>query len=1029
MPRGNISAHISVLIAAMLWLLASPAAHAQSEAPYEAVLSDGTRVEGYRLNGWHEGGAVPHLQGVRLYDGNRQLLWFRNRGIRRYNPSSNRLGFIEFVGGDRFIGRVVGLAPSSHAGGPHEPAHLLVTPATPVHVPGYQPLTQARILPGRIQRVVWGRASQHRLQPGTLYYADGRQLGFLRLRWQQNSVLLLLKNGTREVELSKIAEVHLLRIDPWEAYYQELAILSPSCRSRLVRFETTGGLIATGSQSRFRAAPYSSPYHKQHSIERLKRLDEQINKANLAREASQKELQQARAEYQRRLADAETRKKAAKQVSDKAVADMRQRIDNLVKADATQLAKKRQELEQEFCAAEEAMQQRLANKPANKRDKELKAFAQRQAQLRKRREKSLEDERLKLQRQRPKELDQFIKGEIQKLKKLEQDLERQVAPAKRPIAEKTRRWEQRSKHLEAVRSQRASAHGPQGYPGSWYHMVQPVWSLYPLWVPFSSIHTRWSFAPDQVPLSRMQPTAAVSPSLLPWHADRNSAGQLLRSGGQEHGWGFAVHAYSELSFALPQCANAFRSRLGLDRIVGAGGCVRARVYVGSVKTRPLYQSPLLIGQKKTVDTGRIQLRLPAEGPKHLILQADPAHDNRPRGADPLNIRDKLDWLDPQLGLDTAKLQDEVHGQIGPLITASQEWTLKPDKRGVYTWTSHLRKPKGSVVGRFVAMIRAQGQPLRLSREMTIGATDNWLAVHLGLGTGENPRPDAVTLHVGERRIQPRKIPIRQTWQSRPAPLLFPLDEYQGRKVTLELRQPAGGKPLYWQAVSTLAAAPPAYRLVDIMELVGKSDMQVPYELGQALQSNRIGKQEKLAALEISQLGGIVNFASRFTADVPLDSLANVLVGSDWKGGDKTFIKTFMTFRKMSSLKTLLVTEDSGISVGAIAKLQAEMPKLTITRFIKRVPSPEGGPSVHVTWRNLCRKEVVVLYIDPLGNLKFSRYLKPGQVMKRSAQDRFSYEAHYLRKDYTRAEDYTLSLPLTTSVVAADAVWEIKPRGK
>ena len=1016
-----------------LLLLAPPAAHAQTAAPYVAVLSDGTRVEGDRVTGWHEPGSVPHLQGVPLHDARRQLLWFRNRRIKPYDPSSNRLGFVEFVGGDRLIGRVVGGQPSSEIDGLNVPAHVLVKLAAPLRVPRVASLPHARILPGRIQRVVWGRASQHRLRPGTVFCRDGRQLGFLRLRWKKDSVLLLVKNGTREVKLTNIAEVHLPRIDPWQAYYQELAVLSPSCRSRLVRLETAGGMIATGSDLRFIAAPYATPHQKQQAIDRLKRMDDQIIRAKLAKEDDYKKLQQARVEYQRQLAEGETRKKAAKQVSDKAVADTRQRIDNQRKADAARLTTQRRQLEQQLRAAEQAMQQRLAAMPADKRDKELKAFRQRQAQTRKSREKSLASERLKHEtqsKQRQKELEQFIKSETQKLKKHEQDLARLLAPATQEVAQKTKRWEQHSKHLESVRSHRASAaRAPQGHPGSWYHMVQPVWSLHPLWVPFSSIHTRLSFAPDQVPLSRVHPTAAVSPALLPWYLDRNSAGQLLRSGGQRHGWGFAVHAYSELSFALPQCAKSFRSRVGLDHLALAGGCVRARVYVGSVKSSPVYQSPLLIGSKKTADTGWIQLRLPSKGPKHLILQADPAHEDRPPGADPLNIRDKLDWLDPQLGLDTAKLQDEVREQIGPLIAASQGWTLTLDKRGVYTWTSHLHKPEGSGAGRFVMMVRAQGQPLRLLREMTIAPTDKWLVVHLGLGIGENPRPDAVTLHVGGRQVRSRKIPIRQLWQSRPTPIVFSLDEYQGKKITLELRQPAGGKPLHWQTVSTLTAPPPAYRLVDIMELVGKSDMQVPYELGQALQSDRIGKEEKLAALEITQLGGIVNFRPSLTADVPLDTLANVLIGSDWTGGDKTFIKTFMTFRKMSSLKTLLVTEDSGISSGTITKLQAQMPKLTIMRFIKRVPSPEHGKACNVTWRNLTPKEVVVLWINPQGKLNFSRHIKAGEVMKRSAQYLFRYEAHYLRKDYTSAEDYTLTLPLTSFVVAADAVWEIRPPGK
>ena len=141
-------------------------------------------------------------------------------------------------------------------------------------------------------------------------------------------------------------------------------------------------------------------------------------------------------------------------------------------------------------------------KPAQKRDKELKAFSERQAVLRKRREKLLEAEGPRLEKQRQNELDQFIKREEQKSKKLERDLLKQVAPTKRQIAEKTRRWEQHSKPLESLRSKRAAVRGSQGHPGSWRHMVQPVWSLYPLWVRFSSIHTRLSFAPDQVPLSR-----------------------------------------------------------------------------------------------------------------------------------------------------------------------------------------------------------------------------------------------------------------------------------------------------------------------------------------------------------------------------------------------------------------------------------------------------------------------------------------------------------------------------------------------
>ena len=1009
----NISEHMCVLVAVLLTLIASPVAHAQSTVQYEAVLSDGTRIEGSRLTGWHEYNSVPHLKGVRLSDGNRQLLWFRNRSVRPHNPSSNRLGFVEFVGGDRFVGRVIGLAPSSQTDGLYVPVHLLVKPAAPLHMPGYQPLTHVRILPGHVQRVVWGRATQRRLQPGTLYRADGRQLGFLRLRWQQDSVLLLLKNGTCEVELSKIAEVHLPKIDPWQAYYQELAVLSPACRSRLVRFETTGGLIATGSALRFRAAPYATPQAKQQAVDHLKRLDEQIGKMNAQRPANQQKLDQARAAHSQKSTASANQKKAAQQASQKALADMKLRIDNLRKGDAAQLTRKRQQLEQEFRAAEQAMQQRLAAMPADKRDKALKAFRQKQLQLRKGREKLLEDERLKLEKQRQREYEKFVKSEADKLKKLELDLLKQVAPAKRQFEQETSRWERYLKHLESVKSQRASANGPQGHPGTWYHMVQPAWSLDPLWVPYSSIHMRWSFAPDQVPLSRVHPVAAVSPSLLPWHTNRNSAGGLLRSGRQHYGWGFAVHAYSELSFTLPQCAKSFRSRLGLDRLVGAGGCVRARVYVGSTKAKALFQSPLLVGSEKIVDTGRIQLPLPPKGPKHLVLQVDPAHDSRPPGADPLNIRDKLDWLDPQLELDVAKLREEVRRQVGPQIVAWQGWKLTLDKRGVYSLASDFDERSGA--GRFVTMVWAQGQPLRLSREMTIGPGDNWLVVHVGLPAGQSLQANTLTLRVGRQEVQPRKTPTRQRWQRRAPPVVFPIAQYLDMKVTLELKQQADGKPLHWRGVGTSEELPSSYRLAHLLALAGKSDLQVNYGFGRALLSDKVKNKEKFAALEIHQFGGIVNFWNWAVTRISYDELASVLIGCDWKGGDKGLT----ALEKMPSLRILLVARDSGVSSGAIAKVQAAMPNLTITNF-DRTPSNYGN-SCSFTVRNRTGKDVTVLWVHYRGHLQNFCKLKPGEELKRGSREGFRFEAHYL------AKDYAASKPISKFVCTApDSAWEIKP---
>ena len=1021
----NVFTYMPVMLVAVLLPAAAGPLHAESAARYEAVFVDGTRIEGDEVSGWGELPGSPRLGDAALFDAKRPLRWLRDRKLKAWSPDE-RCTYIEFVGGDRLVGRIEGVGAGD---GLYVPAHLVIKPATGLHQPISESTGRVRILTGRIQRVVFRPVLRRRLRPGTLYYLDGRKLGFVQLRWHKESVVLLLKDGTWEVKMSEIAEAHLPHIDPWLAYYQELAVLSPACRSRMMRIETTCGLIATSSSLRFGALAYSTAAQRQAMAARLKQSLRQFSNIASKRKVNRLKLDQARAKYHGQLAESEKQTKAARQAYQKAAADMRKHIDGLRKANAAELTKRREKLTRDLRAAEQAMREWLDKAPVEKHGTMIETFDAQQAQLRKSREKSLENERLKLEareKQGQDELQRFISTGTRELQRQAKELQDKAAEAKRQFEEENARWKSLMAVLESARLRHDSLRG--GKAETWSHVVQPVWSLDPLRVPFQRIRMRWSFAPGQVPLCRVRPAATVSPPFLSRYTNRSWAGGLLRSGGQSYAWGFAVHAYSELRFPLPKCASAFRSRIGLDRVVGPGGCARARVYVGSPKNKPAYESPLLIGSKKTVDTGRVRLGLRREDPGQLVLQADPANRGSPPGADPLNIRDKLDWLDPRLELDTTALQEQVRRQAGPLIAASPGWTLRLDGRGVYTWTSHFDENEKPGEQRFWTMLQAGGQPLKVSREMTIGPEDKWLAVHLGLPTGENPKPGAVTLRVGGQGVGARKIPLRQEWRDRPAPLVFPLSQYQGKKVTLELIQPAGGKPLHWQAVSTSSVPPPAYRLVDIMTLVGKGDMKVPHGLGQALQSGRIGKAEKLAALEITELGGNVNFMPSMAGDVPVDALANVLVGRDWVGGETTFIKALATFKNMPSLESLLVTEESGVSDGALAKFKAEMPKLNISRFVKRIPSARQGAHIPVTWRNHCNKDVRILWIDQKGKLNFSvtRFLSAGQVLNRSAFTGVRYEAHYPHKDYTEPKDFILSQPISTFVVTPGAVWEIKP---
>ena len=985
MTSLSIPKRVSCLTAVLLWLLASPVVHAQSAARYEAVLSDGTRVEGDKVFGWGEHPGSPRLDKTALFDAKRPLRWLRNRSVKPWRMPAEGSGYIEFVGGDRIVGRVTDCCAGSEADGRYTPAHLVVVPAVGLQGGTPKPM---RVLIDGIRRIVMTRTGHRGGRPGTLFYRDSRRVDFVAIRPGEDSLHLLLSNGTLDVKLADVAEAHFPPVDPWKAYFRALGILSPACRSRLVRFETTGGLIVTGSELRFRAEPYPTPAHQQRALAHLKNLDANVTRLEKATEQHKKKLDQARAEYSKKSAELENGLKTARKAYEKAKADLKTRIDQQKKKDADLLTEKRRKIDRDFKSADEAMVKRLAAEKPEKRDSALKAFRLRQGQLRKTQEQLLEAERARLDQQRQKEFTDSDAREMEKLKRLETDGRNRAGQLKARLDQAAASLERHRKSISSAKSQRAAAIGADGSSDTWHHVIQPTWSLDALPVPFNRIHMRWSFAPDRVPLSLVHPTAAVSPPLLPWLVNRNSAGQPLYSGGQQYGWGFGVHAYSELSFTLPQCANSFHSRIGLDRIVDKGGCARARVFGGSTSEKPLYESPLLIGSTKTVATGPIAIGAAAKGPKRLILQADTAHHDRPPGTDPLNIRDKLDWLDPVIGFDEAGLRDVVHRQGVEQLQPWKGWTVKFDKRGSYTWTSHFWRDKAPERNCFLTMIRAEKHPLVFSREITVGPRDNWLTVDTGVFADASTfRPKAVSLRIDNKEVKPEQIPIRQEWQTRYAAPAFAIGQYRRKKVTLELTQPAGGASLFWHRMGISAELPGEYRLASILKKVGKADTKVSRTLGWALQSDAVSDPERLLLLDIHGLGGIVNFWNPTVAGFRMNEFNNILVGCGWKGGDKAF----MTLGKMGSLKSLLLAADAGVSKAAVEKLQARRPDLAVRHF-ERTPSSSGG-FCHMVAKNLCDKDVIVYWVNFEGQLANLRTLKPNTTHHHGSRIGVRYEAH------------------------------------
>jgi len=1017
----NVLRCIPITLAAILLFASDDGLGAETDARYEAVFEDGARIYGSTLQGWGARPARPRMGDTALNDAKRPLRWLRDTTLEAWS-ATYREHSIEFVGGDRIIGRLTGI---DHGDGLYVPLCLLIKPAGAPGRSGLNSTKHVRVLPQRIQRVVFHANSRRELNAGMLYYRDGRKLPFVQLRWKNESVVLLLKNGSIEVKTSDISEIHLPRIEPWKAYYQELATLSPSCRSRLMRIETVSGLIATGSDLRSNVTWLPQPG----TLSRIKLMERQIARLKTVLKQQQAARDKLQADCDKYAAEHKRLLEAARKTHARALAELQKKIDQQVKKDAASIADKQRKMDKQFASARQAMLKRLKNAKPDKSAAAIKTFDLKQAQDRKAKLQALQAEQAKFEQQRNKQLAALKTRQAKTLKRIESVAAARSKGPNTRLVHATAQFDGYVKNLKRSTQQYENARQNGGTIDTWRQIVQPVWSLDPLWVVFRDIRMRWSFDPAGVPLCRVRPVSSLSPPLLRKRTNSSWTGQMLRSGRQDYAWGFAVHAYSELRFPLPQCASAFRSRVGLDNIVGPGGCARARVFIGSTKNRPAYESRLLIGSKETIDTGSIRLAAPNDGPKLLVLQADPADRQGPPDADPLNIRDKLNWLDPRLELDRKKLQDQVRKHVGPLLAATAGWEIIMDRQDSYAWTSFFYEKGRPDHRSFWPMIQARDKPLKLRRKITLRPDDKHLAVHLGLPTDIHHRPGTITLHVGEREIPARKIPVRQTWRDRPTPLLFDLQKYIGKTVTLELTQPAGGKPLHWQAISISKVPPREYRLVDSLKAVGLKDTSVPHGLGQALQWPGVSDAEKRAAVEIHQMGAVVNFTPATEDQKTMNGPVNIMIGREWSGGDKSFAKASRKIKTLTSLKTLLVTIESGISNGEIAKLQGQLPKLKIIRLIPRVASPRQGAYRPVRWRNQTNREVVIIWIDQNGKLAFSSTprVNPGQELRRSAYIGIRYEAHYIRPDAAKALDYLYSQPVSRFQVSDGGIWEIKPK--
>jgi hypothetical protein len=168
----------------------------------------------------------------------------------------------------------------------------------------------------------------------------------------------------------------------------------------------------------------------------------------------------------------------------------------------------------------------------------------------------------------------------------------------------------------------------------------------------------------------------------------------------------------------------------------------------------------------------------------LILIADAAAADSPTGADPLDLGDAFDWLEPQLELDSALLRAEIHRRLPRAIPAWDGWTVKSGA-GSLTLLNRWESKGGKVRGCHVEAGSGE-EPLVLSRQAAVSSPDSALLVWV------SRQPRGTTRAMIEVRVDGQTIRAFDVPMHTPAkealPVLIPLGAYRGRKIHLELVQ-------------------------------------------------------------------------------------------------------------------------------------------------------------------------------------------------------------------------------------------------
>lgn len=329
----------------------------------------------------------------------------------------------------------------------------------------------------------------------------------------------------------------------------------------------------------------------------------------------------------------------------------------------------------------------------------------------------------------------------------------------------------------------AGQRGPQNRPDRAFQLLQPAWSLDPIVIQSDSI-CEWQFhQPNELPLTYFRPKAfehqAVFGQSYTWKRDENVLGGPLRSTNREFSWGFGVHGTSELAFPIPASTKSFRTLVGLDRTVGGGGCVDVEILTDSGST--IFKRENIVGGTTVIDTNWQDLSQQSPVPKTLILRTNMAHEKRPAGADPFDVRDVVNWYEPEIRSDNGALEGEVRDQATNGIEAFAGWTISPEAARSLELRNLPDKAQPEATT-FQRHIRPKEGKYRIERQVKVKPTDQFAVVLLSRQVDSSP--SAIDVLINQQSCGRFDVPIRESMAD-PQPILIPIGAFQNQTITLQ----------------------------------------------------------------------------------------------------------------------------------------------------------------------------------------------------------------------------------------------------